>query len=192
MTLFFHNKKGERRMLPPVYRLLLAAHVVASGVWLGTAFAKLVLGLAAAMSNDPVVSRSLYLSTEAMNVAFPPTAVATLATGVLLSLGTKWGLLEYYWVATKLAVTIVVVSTGIALADRLILRSISTPSVADGAILGVVSAPTTLLISLFATHVLLLIVATVLSVYKPWGKTFLIQRKQTAPRSLGGSGSRYR
>jgi hypothetical protein len=157
---------------------LLAAHVVVSGGWLGVAFAKLALGLAAVASDAPAVSRPLYLSMEAVNVAFGPAAVATLVTGVLLSLGTKWSLLKHYWVATKLALTVGVIATGIALVDRLILRSTSAPypeGVGDGAVLGVPSAPA-LLISLSAAHVLMLGVATVLSVYKPWGKVSSIRR----------------
>jgi hypothetical protein len=161
-----------------VYRLLLAAHVIVSGGWLGIVFAKLVLGLAAATSGVPAVSGSLYLSMRTVDVAFPPAAIATLVTGVLLSLGTKWGLLKHYWVATKLALTVGVIATGIALVDRLILRSTSAPypeGLGDGAVLVVPSAPA-LLISLSAAHVLMLGVATVLSVYKPWGKVSSIRR----------------
>ena len=193
IPLFSRNKRGERQVPPPVYRFLLAAHVVVSGGWLGIAVAKLVLGLAAATSGAPAVSRPLYLSMEAVNFAFPPAAIATLVTGILLSLGTKWGLLKYYWVATKLALTVGVIATGFTLVDRLILRSISAPSaqiVGDDAVLGVPSAPA-LLISLSAAHVLMLGVATVLSVYKPWGKTPPIWRKQRAPPGPKGIDLRY-
>lgn len=170
------------------YRLLLAAHVVVSGGWLGIASAKLTLAVAATTA-APGASDALYSSMEVVNVAFPPAAVATLVTGVLLSLGTKWGLLRHYWVATKLALTVGVIVTGIALVDRLILRSISAPSgqvVDEGTILGVASAPTTILISLSVAHVLMLGVATVLSVYKPWGKTRFGGRKALRP-SQGGN-----
>lgn len=179
--MFSRDKWGGRRVSPPVYKLLLAAHVVVSGAWLGIVFAKTLLGVAAVTSDAPAASRSLYLSMEAVNVAFPPTAIATFVTGILLSLGTKWGLLEYYWVTTKLALTVGVVVTGIALVDRLIQRSISVPSPTDGTILGVLSAPTTLLISLSATHMLMLGVATVLSVYKPLGRTPFGRRKAQRP-----------
>ncbi len=178
--MFSRDKRGVRRVSQPAYKLLLAAHVGVSGAWLGIAFAKIVLGVAAATSEAPA-SRYLYLSMEAVNVAFPPTAIATLVTGVLLSLGTKWGLLEYYWVATKLALTVGVVVTGIALVDRLIQRSISAPSVGDGTILGAASTPAALLISLSAAHVLMLGVATVLSVYKPLGRTPFGRRKASGP-----------
>ena len=182
--MFSRDKRGVRRVPQPVYKLLLTAHIVVSGAWLGIAFAKIILGVAAVTSVAPAASRPLYLSMEAVNVAFPPTAIATLVTGVLLSLGTKWGLLEYYWVATKLALTVGVVVTGIALVERLIQRSVSALSVGDGTILGATSAPATLLISLSAAHVLMLGVATVLSVYKPLGRTPFGGRR--APRPSQG------
>jgi uncharacterized membrane protein len=174
-----------------VYKLLLAAHIIVSVGWLGIVFAKLVLGLAAMTSGAPAVSDALYVSMEVVNVAFPPAAIGTLVTGVLLSLGTKWGLLRHYWVATKLALTVGGIVTGIALVNRLIRQSISAPSgqaVDSGTMLGIASAPTTLLISLSVAHVLMLGIATVVSVYKPWGKTRLGWRK--AAQSLSREGAR--
>ncbi len=181
--MYASNGRGERRVSPPVYRLLLAAHVVVSGAWLGVVVAKLLLGVAALTSD---ASDALYASMRVVDVAFPPAAVATLVTGVLLSLGTKWGLLRHYWVATKLLLTVGVVTTGIALMDRLIQRSISAPSgqvSGGGKILDV--APTTGLISLSVAHALMLGMATVLSVYKPWGKTRFVGRE--APRLPKGT-----
>jgi len=171
-----------------VYRLLLVTHIMVSVGWLGLIFAKLVLGLRAMMASDaPELSGSLYGAMEVVNVAFPPAAVATLVTGVLLSLGTRWGVLRHYWVATKLALCLAVIATGVAFVDRLVQRSVSGPSVqavGEGTVLDIVSAPTTLLISLSAAHVLMLGAATVLSVYKPWGKTPFGQTK--AARSSRG------
>lgn len=57
--------------------------------------------------------------------------------------------------------------------DRLIQQSApaaSAQAVDAEAILGIAPVPTTLLISLSVAHVLMLGVATVVSVYKPWGK----------------------
>lgn len=172
-------------MSPQLYKLLLAAHIIVSVGWLGIVFANLVLGLAAIASETPEVSDALYSSMKVVNVAFLPAAIATIATGVLLSLGTKWGLLRHYWVATKIALTAGVTATALALGGRLVRQSIS--AVDDETILGIASAPT-FLISLSAAHVLMLGVATVVSVYKPWGKTRLDRRK--ASQSLSREGAR--
>ena len=84
--------------------------------------------------------------------------------------------------------TVGVIVTAVQLGDRLVRQSISTPSgqaVDEGTILGIASAPTTLLISLSVAHVLMLGVATIVSVYKPWGKTWFGRRKAVRP-SHGG------
>ncbi len=51
--MFSRDKRGARRVSQPVYKLLLAAHVVVSSAWLGIAFAKIVLGVAAVTSEAP-------------------------------------------------------------------------------------------------------------------------------------------
>ena len=198
IDLFSWDEHRKRRVSSQTYKLLLSAHIIVSVGWLGIVFAKLVLGLAAMTSSHPGASGDLHSSMEVVNTAFPPAAVATLVTGALLSLGTKWGLLRHYWVATKLALTVGVVVTGVTLADRLILQSISVPyvsyaeSVGDGTVLGVTSAPILLLSLLSVVHVLMLGVATVLSVYKPWGKILFIRSGRRATRGPSGTGLRYR
>lgn len=188
IALFSRNRRGERRVSPQAFKLLLAAHIIVSVGWLGVVVAKLVLGLAAITSNAHDISDALYVAMKVVDVIFLPAAIATVVTGVLLSLGTKWGLLRHYWVATKLALTVGVIVTGIALVDRLVRQSISASSgqaVADGTILGVAYAPA-LLISLSVAHVLMLGVATVVSVYKPWGKTRLGRRRVAQSLSKEG------
>lgn len=192
--MFSRNKQGERRVSPRMHKLLLAAHIIVSVGWLGIVFAKLVLGLSAMTSDAREASDALYISMEVVNVAFPPAAIATIVTGILLSLGTKWGLLQHYWVATKLVLTVGVIVTGIALVDRLIRQSISAPTgqaVDDGTILGIASTPI-LLISLSTAHVLMLGIATVVSVYKPWGKTRFGRQNaaRKAAKSLSSEGVR--
>lgn len=167
-----------------MYKLLLTSHIIVSVGWLGIVFVKLVLGIAAITTDESGVSGALYLSMEVVNVTFPPAAIGTIVTGVLLSLGTKWGLLRHYWVATKLTLTVGVIVTGIALVDRLIQQSIGQ-AMGDGTILGIASAPATLLISLSVAHALMLGIATIVSVYKPWGKTWFGRRKAVQP-SYGG------
>ena len=172
------HKQGERRVSPSMYRLLLTAHIIVAVGWLGTTFAKLVLGVAGVTASAPEVSSAMYRAQEVINLAFPPVAIATIVTGGLLSLGTKWGLLQHYWVASKLALTVGVIATAVQLAPRLVQPSASAMSSApaDGAILGFPLGPT-LLVSFSVTHLLMLGGATIISVYKPWGKTWFGQRK---------------
>ncbi|MGH3910976.1 MAG: hypothetical protein ACRDRM_09115 [Pseudonocardiaceae bacterium] len=171
-------------MSPRVYKFLLAAHIMVSVGWLGIVIAKLVLGIAAVTSDAADISVALYVSMDVLNVAFPPLAIGTIATGVLLSLGTKWGLLRHYWVAAKLVLTVGVIVTAVQIGDRFVRQSASAPpsrATGVGTILDVAAAPTTLLLSLSVVHVLMLAVATVVSVYKPWGKTWFGRARTVRP-----------
>lgn len=178
--MFSRNARGERRVSPALYKLLLTAHIIVAVGWLGVVFAKVVLGLGAVTSNARDLFAALYVSMDVVNVAFPPMAIGTIVTGVLLSLGTKWGLLQHYWVATKLALTVGVIATAVQLGDRFLRQASAAPSgtaVGDGSILAIAAAPATLLLALSGAHLLMLGVATVASVYKPWGKTWFGRRK---------------
>ena len=134
-------------MSAPFYKLLLTAHIIVSVGWLGVVFAKLVLGLAALRTNAPDVSATLYASMDVVNVAFPPLAIGTIVSGDLLSLGTKWGLLQHYWVLTKLVLTVGVIATAVQLGGRLARQAIAAPvgpAANADLILGIASAPTLL------------------------------------------------
>ena len=91
---------------PGQRKLALAAHIVVSVGLLGISAAMLVLGTVAAATPDSGTSRAAYL---AMGIftrgVIQPAAVGALVTGLILSLGTKWGLLEHYWIVAKLALT---------------------------------------------------------------------------------------
>ncbi len=183
-TMFSRTKRGERRVSPARYRRLLAAHIAVSGAWLGVVLAKLVLGLAAVTTAAPDVAAALYVAMDVVNVAFPPLAIGTIVTGVLLSLGTKWGLLQHTWVVTKLGLTVGGIATAVQLGGRLVRLSSAAPGgpAAEGSmILGLASVPT-LLLALSLAHLLMLGAATVLSVYKPWGTTWL-GRRTPGPRA---------
>src|SRR5215211_8119165 len=119
------NQQRERRVSPALYKLLLTAHIMVSVGWLGIVVAKLVLGLVAITSGSPDMAAALYVSMGVVNRAFPPVAIVTIVSGVLLSLGTKWGLLQHYWVVTKLLLTVGVIVTAVQLSDRFVQQSIA-------------------------------------------------------------------
>jgi hypothetical protein len=65
---------------------------------------------------------------DALNVAFPPLAMATILSGVLPSLGTRWGLFEHYWIVTKLVLTVGVIATAVQVTSRLTQAALADPS----------------------------------------------------------------
>jgi hypothetical protein len=151
------------------YKLVLSAHIVVSVGWLGIVVAKLAVLFVAATTDGAAGSGRLYPAVDVVNRLFPPFAVAAVVTGVLLALGTKWGLFQYYWVVVKLALTVGVPVTAIQLGDGLVQQPTTAPA---------------LLTALSVAHLLMLGAATVISVYKPWGKIWL-GRRETAPRPGG-------
>lgn len=98
---------------------------------------------------------------------------------LFLSLGTKRGILEYYWVVAKLGPTVGIIITGVMPGDELI-RRLEAPSgqaTDAAATLGLTAATMSPPNLLSMAHLLMLAAATFLSVYKPWGKTWFGRRK---------------
>ena len=171
ISVFTRNERGERRASPRVYRFLLTAHIISAVGWLGVVFAKLVLALAATTATSPEVSAALLVALDTINAAFAPASTGALVSGVLLALSTRWGLLQYYWVLAKLVLTVGVFGTAVQLVPRIVGLSEEEP------LLGLPSAPAVLL-AFAAIHLVMLGAATALSVYKPWGKTWLARRAE--------------
>jgi len=162
-------RQKRRRLRPSARKLLLSIHVIVTGAWLGSVVVNLVLLIHAAVTTEPALARSVYsvmdrLVTEVM----PPLAASTLLTGILLGLGTQWGILLHYWVATKLALSVAVVLIGNAVIDRWVEQLLDTAQSSQ-----IPPRGTTWIMLLAATvlSVAMLVMASVLSTYKPWGRT---------------------
>ncbi|PRX95713.1 DUF2269 domain-containing protein [Allonocardiopsis opalescens] len=170
--------RAPRFRLPrPARRLLLTLHVGIGVGWIGLEAGVLTLLLTALNTGDTELARAAMLAVGA--VADPllvPTAVLTFATGVVLSLGTQWGLVRYYWVAVKL-----VLSTALLFGSSLAINPRIQRVAAEVAAAGpeVMPVSDAVLVSMAGATVvpgLLVIAATALSVYKPWGRTPLGRR----------------
>jgi hypothetical protein len=158
-------------MMPWLRRLGLALHVVFSVGWLGAVVAFLSLGIAA-LGAEPATSRAAYIG---MNVvgggALVPLSIATLASGVIQSLGTKWGLFRHYWVMLKLVLTVLATAalllhqfTAIAEASKLAMNTAATA--AQSVQLRQLGIQ---LLADAGLALLVLLTATAISIYKPWG-----------------------
>jgi len=95
--------------LSPVLRkLLLTIHLLFSIGWIGGVIAYLTLGVATAASDSAETIRGAWIAMDLTGwFTIVPLAVGSLASGVLISLGTKWGLFRHYWVIISLALTVV-------------------------------------------------------------------------------------
>ena len=157
-------------MTTSVRKFALTAHVTSSVGWLGAVAAFLAVSIAGLVSQDAQMVRAAYLSMELTGwFVIVPLSLASLLTGLVQSLGTTWGLFRHYWVLAKLLIT--VVATLVLLVHMQPVSQIAA-----------VAATTTLssadlrglriqLVADAGAALLVLLVATTLSVYKPQGRT---------------------
>ena len=164
-------------MTPFFRKLGLTAHITFSVGWLGAVAAFLTLAIAGLTSQDTQMIRSAYISMELIAwFVIVPSNLGALLTGLVQALDTKWGLFRHYWVLVKFLLTIV--ATIILLlhmqpisymADMASETTLSNSELSGLRIQLVADAGAALLV---------LLVATTLSVYKPWGRTRYGMRKQ--------------
>lgn len=155
-------------------RFVLTAHVTVSVGWLGAVGAFLALAVIGLTSDDPETVRGAYLLMEpAAWFVLVPLAFASLLTGVVQSLGTRWGLLRHYWVVFKLVIN--VLSTIVLLLYMRTFDNLAGLAADPGTDLATVRSASPLLHA--AAALLLLLTATGLAVYKPRGLTAYGRRR---------------
>lgn len=104
-------------------------------------------------------------------------AVATLLTGIVLSVATPWRLLQYWWIVVKLVLAVAVIVTAVALIGDWVQQAVAQAAGVSRA--GVnAGLPAWLVVAGSAVHLLFLWAATTISVDKPWGK--IKRRKRSA------------
>src|ERR671934_1071881 len=88
-------------------KFVLAVHLTFSVGWIGAVIAYLALGVAAVTSRDAQTVRAAWIAMELTGwFAIVPLALAALLTGLVMSLGTPWGLFRHYWVPITLVLTV--------------------------------------------------------------------------------------
>ena len=164
-------------MTPRLRKFALTAHITASVGWLGTVAAFLALAVAGLSNQDAQMVRGAYLAMGLMAwYVILPLCLTSLLTGLIQSLGTRWGLFRHYWVLMKLVINV--------LSTMILLIHMQPISYLAG-----VAAETSLssgdhlqvriqMVVASGAAVLALLVATTLSVYKPRGMTAYGRRKQ--------------
>lgn len=172
-------------MTPRLRKFVLTAHVVASVGWLGAVACVLALAVSGLASDDAETVRAVYPAMElAAWYVLLPLALASLVTGIVQSLGTKWGLFRHYWVVVKLVINVlatVVLLLYLETLDHLA----DVAATSSGADLSALRSASPVLHA--GAALLLLVVATVLAIYKPSGVTPYGWRKQQQQRAVSQS-----
>ena len=162
-------------MTPRLRKFALTAHVTSSVGWLGTVAAFQALAIAAVTSRGPDTVRGFYLAMELTGwYVIVPFCVASFVTGLVLSLGTPWGLFRHYWVLVKFLITVVagLVLFGFTQTLSSLGDLAADPTLSLGELGNLKQSP----VLHSGGGLLVLLTATILAVYKPWGMTPYGQR----------------
>jgi hypothetical protein len=167
-------------MKPALRKLTLTIHLIASVGWIGAIIPYLALVVTALAKPD---AQTLRIAWTAMALVgwdvLIPLAFGALLTGIILSLGTSWGLFRHYWVLFSLALTL--------FAAIVLLQHMQTVSYFAGIVSEMPNATISGLPGeLFHSvgGLLVLLVVQGLNVYKPQGMTSYgwrkLQKRRTA------------
>ncbi|WP_318279315.1 hypothetical protein [Agrococcus baldri] len=147
----------------------LVLHILGAGTWIGIDVLVAVLVLVGWFSPDAQLAGLAYRALGTFVVApMLAAALVTLGTGLLLGLGTRWGLVRHWWVLVKLVLNVV-----LAVLIVVALQPGMEAVVAHGEALAGGAAPSGDVRTLFfppAVSLAALSLATALAVVKPWGR----------------------
>lgn len=154
---------------PPLRKAVLVAHVLSAGAWVGIDVLVAVLVLVGWFSTSSSTAGLAYRALGTF-VALPMllAGLTCLGTGLLLGLGTRWGLLRYRWVLVKLVITVVLC---------VLIAAVLEPGMPEVAAHGAAlaagvddGADVSRLFFPPAVSLTALSFATALAVVKPWGR----------------------
>lgn len=165
------QRSRTRTILPPMERRVrqvwMVLHIICSVGWVGTILAAIALSVASLTTEDLDRVKALYTAMDVLaDVFFLPGTALMVITGVVLGLGTKWGLARWWWVFVKL-----VVGLALFVAGAFNLR-FSVYNAADKAaeLKPLESSVDVSLFGMLCVMAALGVFAALLSVLKPWGR----------------------
>jgi hypothetical protein len=159
-----------RGMSPRLRKLVLTAHVTFSVGWLGAVAAFLALAISGLTSDDARVVCAAYLAVDTIGTyVIVPFGVGSLVAGLVQSLGTEWGLLRYYWVLVKFVLTVGAIA--LLLLHMQLVRYLAGVAASTSLSSSDLSDLRIQLVGDAGAALLVLLVATALSIFKPRGMT---------------------
>ncbi|GAA4615681.1 hypothetical protein [Saccharopolyspora hordei] len=158
-----------RRLSARGRKVYLVVHLLAAAAWFGTDLALGVLVATAGLTSSPQTAGAA-LQAAAIVAVWPmlTASLVCLASGVVLGLGTKYGLLRYWWVVVKFAINLLYAVLIVVALRPTVERAADAGArlvAGDGAALAATLLPPVVV------GPTLLLTAYLLSVFKPWGRT---------------------
>ncbi len=168
-------------MPPALRKFALAVHLSVSVGWIGAVGAYIAVDVATAAAQDGETLRAAYLAMERIaRYVIIPMALASLFTGLVVSLGTTWGLVRHYWVMVSLLLT--TFAAAVLLAEMRTISYLADTAADPKTSSDALRALTSTLVHSVGGAVVLLVIL-VLNIYKPRGMTRYGARKQRELRT---------
>lgn len=171
------------KLSPAGRKLLLVLHIGCSVSWLGVGSTMAVLSLIGLLAQTADLRHAAYAFMHIFDLALViPLMLVAIGSGLALAIGTPWGLFQYWWIVIKLLLSLAIVGFASA-QENFWVRELAeqVPSNLAANPLGGYLAVC------MGCFVAALWAATILSIYKPWGRTRwgeaqYLQRKERARR----------
>jgi hypothetical protein len=158
------------RLTSRTRKVLLTAHVTSAVGWMGAVACYLTLAVAGLVGQHSETVQAAYIAMNLISwFVIVPLGITTPATGIVQAIGTPWGLMRHYWVATKFLVTI-------PCSIVLLMHMLPTIQLAQAALQGQVTGDAlhdlrVQLVADSAVALVVLVFAASLAVVKPKGLT---------------------
>jgi len=161
-----HRDRLSRRQR----RAILVLHIVSAVGWIGVDLALIPLVLTGLTTDDGPTAAAAYRAVAILVPwTVPALSLLIVTTGVLLGLGTKWGLVRYWWVAVKLVISLIL-TTLVFVALLPGVTSLEVTDATTGDEVRAAFADPAMFLYPPVVSGTLLTTAVVLSVVKPWGR----------------------
>ena len=149
-------------------KAMLTTHVITSVGWLGAVACFGALSIVGLASSDADTVRGAYVVMELGGWwVLVPLSAASLVSGVVQGLGTPWGVLRHYWVVFKLGINLV--ASVVLVMYMQTLAALADDATRPGTDPLDAASPSPVVHA--GGALVLLVCATILSVYKPRGLT---------------------
>lgn len=158
------------RLGPGGRKGVLLVHIASAGSWIGIDIAMAVLIFTALFTNDDRTKAVSYQALGQFVVwSLLIVGLVCLISGILLGLGTKYGLVRYWWVAVKLALNLMLTSLVlISLRGEVVAKAEQGRQFLAGDRVTLAEVGDLLFPPIVSPTVLL--IAMALAVFKPWGR----------------------
>jgi hypothetical protein len=147
-------------------------HLVSSVGWIGADLVFLILSVTGFTSDDRGLQAACYRAIGSFAVwLLLPVGLLSLMTGLILGIGSKYGLLRYWWVLAKLVINVVLLVLVLVALRPVVGHAAAASGRVDPTLAHRLGAAPRSLLFPPAVSITTLSVATYLGVFKPWGRT---------------------